>query len=176
MDKRKNSSRGKPFVDKRRTFAKETKLAEQLRREAAESRPTFSESLHQRIVISVGQRRSGGPIAVGHVTAAKQGRRRLAAVLAAACALGAAVLIGRQTLERRTEQRAETRIPPVAVATLADLPPLDEWANNAWENLDKLTTSANLQSQSEHLEHDARLAADTLLRRLPIDADWLDAP
>ena len=54
--------------------------------------------------------------------------------------------------------------------------PSDELAGSTMENLDDLLASAAVVPQSAELAHDARLAAETLLRPLPVDLELLAGP
>jgi hypothetical protein len=176
-------------------------LAEQLRREAIESWPDFSETLHQRILHAVGERRDGAapekrgqsPFAGtaqrvlrtnGDCPLFSARRRGLAALLAAACLLCAAA-IGWRIYDGRT-----AAVPPAAIGQNADelafqmalqwsagdLLSGDDLADQAAAGFDNLLSSAGLSPRSGPLADDARLAADTLLRRLPIDVELAESP
>jgi len=159
-----------------RKHIEERLLAESLRLEAHESRPVFSESLHRRIIRSVEGRRTEATAAVGRSATVGRRRRGTTAVLAAACAL-AAVMIGwrlreidmrpgesRSPLAERVETNSDA-----ANWTLESLPPIDALAEQAATELEDLLASAGIMLPSTQLSHDARLAADALLQRLPVD-------
>ena len=132
--------------------ANEHRLREQLRREAAEARPPFSEALHRRMVGIVERLRMEKSVEPNR---ASPWGFRLAAIVAAACLLGVAVLGWR--LNDFLSKQGEWERSSVADATNPSPPPVQ---------LDQL----------DHLEHDARLAASMLLQRLPIDVELADEP
>ena len=151
-------------MSKRNPSTKERKLAEQLRREAAESRPEFSESLHQRIADAVRQFHAAGVVPADRAAATRRRQRGLAAVFAAACLL-CAVAIGWRFIEN-AQQHSGNDAPVVASAEHFRL--IDELTEQATLGLTDLAASATPKPQAA-LKHDAQLAADTLLDPLPID-------
>jgi hypothetical protein len=139
-------------------------LRSRLRREAIETRPPFSESLHHRIVASLEKE----DVALFPRRRAKR-ITAVAAVLAAACVLCAIVLTHSPAQQPQQPQN-------VTDAYLALLAPLDDWADKAVDNLSNLTVSKAYAPHSAALEHDTQLVADTLLRRLPIDVELSNSP
>jgi hypothetical protein len=145
----------------------EQALREQLRQEAAQSRPEFSESLHQRIAGAI--REHHAAIAATHrAIAAKHGRRGLVALLTAACLL-AAVAIGWRFIHPVAPQDRGNDIAQAHQAWLERRQAIDDWANQTTAGLDHLVASATPQSSTGVLTHDARLVASTLLQPLPVD-------
>ena len=68
--------------------------------------------------------------------------------------------------------------PPTAAAeaTIKGMPLIDELASSTVDNLNGLIASAAIVPQSDDLAHDTRLAAETLLERLPIGVELLAGP
>jgi hypothetical protein len=172
-------------MHKRITSVEKRALREQLRREASESRPAFSETLHDRIISAIGRCRTeeatmlGGadiPVCRPGYHGEKRWPARAAAV-AAACLLGAAVF-GWQLSQRENVRPPVESSPPAvaAAATVANLSPIDELAGSTMENLDGLIASSSVVPQSAELAHDARLAAEALLRPLPVDMELFAGP
>ena len=127
------------------------------------------------------------PVCPGH-----RGEKRWparAAAVAAACLLGAAVF-GWQLTQRENVENVKGRrsFPPSGIAATDPSPkttgdpaaslssPIDELAGSTVENLDGLIASAAVVPQSAELEHDARLAAEALLRPLPVDMELFAGP
>jgi hypothetical protein len=153
----------------------EAALRERLEREAAESRPAFSESLHRRILAAVEQHRAeqnGVPLlrssSVGDDSALLDGRqavahrRRKRAVMyvsAAACLL-CAVAIGWRLGEMRQAQRR---------SPMADLAIFHELADSAAVGLGGFAASVELTPPPARLSADARLTAEAIMERLPVD-------
>jgi len=106
-------------MSKRVPSTEERALAERLRREAIESCPAFSESLHERIAGAVRQFHAVG-IAHHRAITAKRWRRGLAAVLAAAC-LFAAIAIGWQLIGIAPRQGTVNAPQEVAGPSIEDL-------------------------------------------------------
>ena len=156
-------------------------IRERLRREALESRPEFSEALHQRIIRSVGERYAEGAAAGGRNTAAGRRQRGLTAVLAAACVLAAVAIgwrFGANPMQPDGEplsmdNRLETSS-FVLSGKIEDLPPMNVLTDRAVTGLDGLLASTGFMLPSTQLAHDARLAADSLLQRLPLDMELDD--
>lgn len=153
-------------------------IRRRLRQEALASRPEFSEALHQRIIRSFGER-SAEVIAVGRKDTATGRRwRGLAVVLTAACVL-AAVAIGRQFDGNRVQPDERPIMPNNRLATnsfvlsgkIEDLPHINVLTDHAMTSLDGLLAASGFTLPSTQLTHDARLAADSLLQRIPLDMD-----
>jgi hypothetical protein len=164
---------------KRISSTEERLLGERLRREAMESRPAFSESLHDRIVCAVRQRRAAGnspSVRVGEngtVPFPARRPRGLPAALAAACLLCAAA-IGWQMLQNASQPAPVHLLPPTPEASIADLPSINDLADRTVRKLDGLAVSAAWEPQATHLKNDARTAAGMFLDRLPIDVKLAD--
>lgn len=156
-------------------------IRERLRREAIESRPEFSEALHQRIIRSIGERYAEGAAVGKRNTAAGRRWRGLSAVLAAACVL-AVVVIGWRFVANPMQpddrplyldNRPETSN-FVLSGKIEDLPPVSVLTDRALTDIDGLLASTGFALPSTQLAHDARLAADSLLQRLPLDMELAD--
>jgi hypothetical protein len=152
---------------KRVSSTQQRLLGERLRREAMESRPAFSESLHRRIVCAVKQHHAAVASLVAGPTVSRRWPRVLAAALAA-CVLCAAA-IGWQLVENASRQGVGKGMRPVHGTSLADLPSINDLTGKAVGRLDNLTVSATLEPQTTPLKHDARSVASVFLDRLPID-------
>jgi hypothetical protein len=104
--------------------------------------------------------------------------------LAAACLLVAAAIGWRvhhvravAARKAQIEQNAYVLAAQIAFDwSAADLFSGDEAAGPAPAPVDDLLSSAGLSPQSGPLADDARQAADTLLRRLPIDVELAESP
>ena len=128
-------------------------LRELLRREAMESRPAFSESLHRRIVGALSRRRASAAAAPLRPPVSRHWWRRAAAALAAACLLSAA-LLGHRLLDGTSRQQVVVPSePPVSRASLADVPSIHDVADRAVAGLDQYTVSVGLEPQATHLKH-----------------------
>jgi hypothetical protein len=138
--------------DAQKTNAEERKLRDQLRREAAESRPSFSQAFHRHMIYMVHRLRQERPVVPNR---ASPGLLGLAGVLAAACLLGVLVI---GWWPSSPPQQQDGIAGPSSV-----------------ESLDPSSPAVQL-AHLEHLEHDARLAANMLLQRLPIDVELADEP
>ena len=174
---------------KRIPSALERALRERLQHEAKESWPEFSETLHRRIISAVERRRAKEPVAPKDASAAAWWRGRLAPALAAACVL-CVMAFGWQLTRHVPQQNAtdgdafavsggDPRTLPLtdsADVPIAGLLLVDELAVRAVDDLDGLIISAVIGTQSADLKHDTRLAAQTLLRRLPVDVELLAGP
>ena len=173
--------------------AKEQALGERLRREAFASRPTFSEPLHDRIVRAVQWRRAeeseahanSRPLtAAGYSPAAWFSRGAIAACALCAVAIGWWLsdnhrppnLPANDSVAAAGSQAGPASAPNDAAAPTTELPSIGELADRAADSLDELAAAASLKPQSAQLEHDARLAADMLIERLPIDVHLADEP
>ena len=153
-------------------------IRERLRREAFAARPEFSESLHQRIIRSVGERYAEGAVVGNKNTVAGRRWRGLSAVLTAACVL-AAVAIGWHFGQNLMQSDVRPLTPDIGPASnsfvstgkIEDLPPINVLTDHAVTGLDGLLASSGFMLPSTQLVHDARLAADSLLERIPLDMD-----
>jgi hypothetical protein len=150
----------------------ESALREQLRREATESRPVFSETLHRRILAAVQERRAeratdGGspPLASHQADAQRRRKRTLMAWAAAACFLCAAA-IGWQLSEMR-----ESRRPLAKKSPMADLLVVNDLADSAVAGLDGLAASVELTLPPPDLSADVQSTAEALMQRLPVDLE-----
>jgi len=186
--------------------AKEQALDERLRREAFASRPAFSEPLHDRIVGAIQRRRAeeseananSRPLtAAGRLVDRGVSVRRLlaagyspAALSAIAACVLCAVAIGwwfngnhrqpnmpaNNSIAVVRSQAGPASAPNDAAAPTTELPSIGELADRAADSLDELAAAASLTPQSAQLEHDARLAADMLIERLPVDVHLAEEP
>jgi hypothetical protein len=168
-------------MSKRIAPLQEQALGEQLRREAREAWPDHDETIHHRIITAVRRRAEQPPSRMPIVA---RWRGRLAAAFAAACLL-IAVVLGWQLTQRGPRQNGieenaivavngppKTWFPPdVVESTMAKLPLVDGLADPSMDDLDTLIISAAIAPHSADLEHDARLAVETLLERLPISVE-----
>jgi hypothetical protein len=73
-------------------------------------------------------------------------------------------------------QAGPASAPNDAAAPTTELPSIGELADRAADSLDELAAAASLKPQSAQLEHDARLAADMLIERLPVDVHLAEEP
>jgi hypothetical protein len=147
-------------------------LAEQLRREAIESRPAFSESLHQHILNAVRQNHAAVANLATGTAASRRWPRVLAAALTAACLLSA-VAIGWQLLANASRQNPVEKMPSDA-PSIAKLPSIGDFTDHTIGKLDELSVSAALEPQTTPLKRDARAVASVFLNRLPIDVKMAD--
>ena len=158
---------------KRVPSTEERLLAEQLRREAMESRPWFSESLHRRILGAVKHHRAATANLAGVPTVSRRWPRVLAAVLTAACLL-CAVAIGWRLMKNPAQQEPAQGTPQVAGPSINDLPSIGDLTDHTVDRFDRLTISAALEPQTTHLKHDARAVAGIFLDRLPVNVKVVD--
>ncbi len=173
-------------MHKRISPAQEQALREQLRREAMEAWPAYSETLHKRIISAVKRRRMQEAVVSSRAPTAVRRQAGLAAVFAAACLL-CAVVLGWRLMPRGPQQDIMEGNPPIAAsdplksssppaaveATIAGLPPIDELAGSTMAKLNGLIVSAVVAPQSANLKHDTRLAAEMLIERLPVDVELI---
>jgi hypothetical protein len=183
---------------KRVPSKEEQLLAERLRREAMESRPAFSESLHRRILTAVKQQNEAetqgadsvpllrrsiavqDPLA-GHCLCqavahdeVKRGRTasrrwpRMLAATLAAACLLCAVAIGWQLL-RHSAPQDPGRGTQFAGPSINELPSINDWTDRTVGRLDHLSVSAAFEPQTTHLKHDASAVASVFLDRLPVN-------
>lgn len=168
---------------------RERALCEQLRREAKESCPEFSETLHRQVISAIERHKAPKLIGLKDTWAVAWWRGRLATALAAACVLLVVAFGWRLTRDvpRPSVTDGDVLVAnsggpqtsPLAGSTdvpIAGLLLVDEWADRAVDDLDGLIVSAAIGTQSADLKHDTRLAAQTLLRRLPVDVELLAGP
>lgn len=173
-------------MSRRLSSEKEQRLGERLRQESIDTWPVYSEALHNRIVSAIEQTKSE-PVMPNRGSADVRLRGRWMAALAAACLVGA-VVFGWQSTQRDNDQggnlladansQFSDELPRIAVAeTLVPGIPLSAgWMDATVEDLGGLAISAVIAPHSEGLEHDTRLAAETLLERLPIDVEMFAGP
>jgi hypothetical protein len=153
-------------MPKQRSSMEEQLLAEQLRREAADSRPEFSESLHCRIVAAVRQHHAAVADVVHRAAFSRPWVRGLAAALAATCLLAVAA-IGWRLMVNASRQETIANKPSAPAPLLADLPSMHELPGQAMGRLDHLSV-ATFEPQATRLKHDARSVAGLFLDRLPV--------
>ncbi|MEN6450761.1 MAG: hypothetical protein ABFC96_09735 [Thermoguttaceae bacterium] len=158
-------------------------LADRLRQEAIETWPRFSESLHQRVLEAVAERRAEMPPRSASSASRIRRPRGLVSLLTAACVLCAAV-VGWRVYDGRIRAMRnaviEQHVGDFVTQMVSHWPPTD-WAGsddaeNGTASVGDLICSGGLSSQTDHLADDARSAADTLLRRLPIDMELAQSP
>ncbi len=162
-------------MNKRIPSAENRRLAERLHREAIESRPAFSESLHRRIVKTINASSSEMPQNMPAPALRRDWHRRPTVAAAVACLLLGVVAIGwwmAALAERQNALDTERRI---AQSQASQLFTLDEMTDRAAAGLDGVVASVTLTREADHLKHDARLAAHSLLERLPVDVEMIDA-
>jgi hypothetical protein len=151
-------------------------LADRLCREALESRPAFSESLHERI--SCALRQAHGEVVE---VATNRGvetvkRRRGLAIAVTAAGILCAMLVGWQLVDRvqrrgSIEDRQETAGP-----SIEDLRVIDQWAAQAANGLDGFVATATMKPQAEELKRDAQVVADAFLKPLPVNVQLVSDP
>jgi hypothetical protein len=146
---------------------------ERLGREALESRPAFSESLHQHILRVVRQHHATAANLVVGPAVSRRWPRVLASALTAACLL-AAVAIGWRLMENASRQSRIEKIRSLAGPTLNKLPSIGDLTDHTVGKLDQLTVSAALEPQTTPLKHDARAVAGIFLDRLPVNLTVVD--
>ena len=150
----------------------EAALRGRLQREACDDRPEFSEMLHRRIIAAVQQHEAPRPRSIGTSVARWQGW--LVAVFTAACLL-CAVAIGWRMTQRQSVP--DTDVAAVDVETsLAGLPLPGELAGRGMDSLNGALISAALPQQSTDFAHDTRVAAESMLDRLPLGVEVLASP
>jgi hypothetical protein len=162
-------------MSKRNPSMEDRALEQRLRREAIESRPEFSETLHRRIAGAVRQFHAhiADVATAGRAATAGRRRRGLAALLAAACLLGAVAIAWQ--LNRNAQQPGATDNPQQIAGgpSIEDLRVIDQWADRATT---RIVATATLKPQAAQLKHDARLVADTLLGPLPVNLQLASDP
>jgi hypothetical protein len=167
-------------MPKRSLSKQEQQLAEQLRHEAIESRPAFSESLHRRILSAVKQGQAAESQMAENVPLLRRSsaapdrevtrrwQRVLAIALTAACLL-CAVGTGWVALRQNSVEK-----PSVAPPSLAQLPSVGDLTDHTVDQLDDLTVAAVLEPQTTPLKNDARAVASVFLDRLPVPVKMVD--
>ena len=165
----------------------EQALIDQLRQEAIDDRPAYSEVLHKRIVGAVHQQQLACERSLA--TALRQPiapRRdvRWMVTVAAAC-LAAVVAVRWQSDQPATDPAMEnimaitnTRfgddLPRRTVTeTLLPCTPVDEWSEKSVAELGGLAVSEVIGPHSAKLQADTLMVAEALLQPLPIDLDML---
>ena len=167
-------------MPKRSLSKQEQQLAEQLRHEAIESRPAFSESLHRRILSAVKQGQAAESQTAESVprlrrssamtgqdqwqTVTRRWPRALAIALTAACLL-CAVGTGWVALRQNAVEKP----------SLAQLPSVSDLTVHTVGRLNDLSVAAVLEPQTTPLENDARAVAGVFLDRLPISVKIVDS-
>ena len=154
----------------------EQALAERLRREAMESRPAFSESLHERIACALRQGHAEVvEVATNHGFEMAKRRARLAIALTAAGVL-CAMIIGWQLVDRVQRQGPIEDPQEMAGPSIDDLRVIDQWADQAAIGLDGLVATATMKPQAEELKRDAKVVADAFLKPLPVSVELVSDP
>jgi hypothetical protein len=153
--------------------SEERSLRERLRQEATESRPEFSESLHERIAGAL--RRHHATIGAVHRAATRKGWQRGLVALAAAACLLAAVAIGWQLIQSTAQRGHGRNVAKDNQEWIERRQVIDQWTQQAATGLDGLLPSATSEPRESVLKHDARLVASTFLQPLPVDVP-LDGP
>jgi hypothetical protein len=160
--------------------AQERIFAERLQRDARDDWPQFNEALHRRIVAVVRQRRAERPLSVPLPVVRRRGW--LVAAFAAACLLGAVAVNWRMTQREPgvnvDRQLGGGSVPAAIVpaASIASLPMPSELAGRGMDTFNRVLIAAALPPQSADLKHDTRLAAESLLERLPVGVELLAVP
>jgi hypothetical protein len=149
-------------------------LRERLQREAAESRPEFSASLHERILSSV--RRHHAAVAAVHRQAAAKGWRHGLVALAAAVSLLAAVAIGWRVFHTTAASDPGCDVATGDRAWIEGRQAIDQWADQTTAGLGGLVAVGTSKPHESVLTHDARLMASTLLEPLPVDVPFSSEP
>jgi hypothetical protein len=159
---------------------RERLLGERLRCEAAQSRPAFSESLHEQAVVAIVRRavrlsEAGTPTRPRSIGGTQPGlmkilgARRVPATIAAATVVLLAVTVGWRWYENAARRGVGTENAPASAAAMPALPMPDDLAEQAISGLDGLLTSVAITSPSARLEQDFRTVADGLTERLPVE-------
>lgn len=173
-------------MSRRSAFRDEQRLGERLRQEAIDTWPTYSKSLHNRIMSAIEQQETKNETAMPNRRwdVVRLGRWM---AFAAACVVGILVL-GWQSVQRENDPHSDAialassqfgddlprRV--VAETLMPGVPLRDGWVDTNMKELGGLVVSAAVTSHSDNLKHDTRLAAETLLERLPIDMEMFAGP
>jgi hypothetical protein len=147
--------------------SEERSLRERLRQEATESRPEFSESLHERIAGAL-RRHHAAIAAVPRAARAKDWQRGLVALAAAACLL-AAVAIGWRLIQTGEQREPGRDLASDNQEWIERRQAIDQWTQQTATGLDGLLPSATPEPRESVLKHDARLVASTFLQPLPVN-------
>ena len=147
----------------------EKSLAERLKREAAASRPAFSEALHDRICRAIRDKNAPpAPLPSGRSTARRASLAMVAAALAAAATV---VLLVWRPWESTEPQPGPVQptaaAPETAPNPLADLENLPVLGQPTPGQLGLLVDATLANQQWAYLDHDARLGAELLIEHLP---------
>lgn len=163
---------------KRTASSRERAMAERLQREARESRPEFSEALHERICCAIGrQRQSAAVVRPRRLPSPPAFGWALAAVAAACVIAGVAVQwrFGHPAVEpvpapgtQLAHQRAAVPVPRPA-DSVASFGPVVDLANRVPARIPALVDSTVRTGQWAYLDHDARLTVELLKNRLRFD-------
>lgn len=143
----------------------EKKLAEILKREAQETRPAFSESLHQRICDGI---ESEEPLTERFAPPAHW--RRLAPVLAVAATVVISASAVVWWLSRPSAVLPELAEAPVETETVDEAPDFAVMANatdDTVEQLSLLVETTLTDPQWAYLDHDLQLAVRLLMEQFP---------
>lgn len=163
-------------MSRRLSSRKEHQLAERLRQEAIDAWPAYSEALHNRIISAIERRQPKSDAAMpNRRSAGVRLRAGWMAAFAAACLLGV-IVVGWQSVQRENNRDAENALANVGSQLADDLPLIHDWADASVEELGNLVVSAAVAPHSDDLKHDTRLAAETMLERLPIDIELFAGP
>lgn len=143
-------------------------LSERLKREAASSRPAFSESLHERICRAIrDQHAPPAPLPAGRSTSRRAGWAMVAAAVAVAASVVLVVWRPRQTPEPQPGRVQPTASVPEAPNPLAELDNLPVLGDPTPEEFGLLVDATLTRQQWAYLDHDARVGAELLLEHLP---------
>jgi hypothetical protein len=155
-------------------------LGERLRQEAIDAWPAYSEALHNRILSAIERTKSEAAMP-NRWSVEGRLRGRWMPAFAAACLVGVVVL-GWQSAQRKNDQEIENALAIARsqfaedVTLISGAPLIGDWADTSAEELSGMVVSAAVAPHSESLAHDTRLAAETLLERLPIDVEMFAGP
>jgi hypothetical protein len=137
-----------------------------------ESRPEFSESLHQRILTAVEQKKTSEPkrSSLWH-----PGKRRWL-IAASAWAAACAMLLG--MIHMHNANRASQANIALNEAMAFDWSSLasSETSGDSSSNFDDLIALRDITSPSRSLQQDLHTAAVALAERLPVDVEWIAGP
>lgn len=154
-------------MSKRSPSPEKQTLRQRLEHEAADSRPEFSESLHQRIIAAVGQHHA--TVAARHRAVMKNSWVRGFAALAVTAALLVAAAIGWRLVRPLTSPNDTVEVVKDTRTWIEGRQAIDQWANQTTTGLDGLISFTSAQPRESVLKHDARLVASTLLQPLPVE-------
>lgn len=155
--------------------SKEQLLSQQLHREAIETRPMFSESLHEQILRAVEQSQANTETAESVPLLRRSSaddiqstdhpihRRWPRAIAVAACTL-LAIAIGGQLLLTALRHTSGQKA-PISQPSLAQLPSINDLTDHTVGRLDRLCA---IEPQTTPLKNDAYAVASVFLDRLPV--------